>query len=110
MAHCPTDEDADTGQKGEKSEGPRIIAIKAKKFEFSPREIPLKKGESVILRLTSLDRPHGFFLKPLKIDIDIAPGRTTDVARTANTVGEYQDVWSAQSAGPGIKASRERYM
>ena len=65
-------------------------------------------GESVILRLTSLDRPHGFFLKLLKIDI--APGRTTHVALTTNTTGEYQDVWSAQSAGPGIKGSRKRYM
>ena len=41
---------------------PRVIEIKAKKFEFSPADVTLKKGEPVILRLTSEDRTHGFLL------------------------------------------------
>ena len=35
------------------SDNPKVIEITAKKFEFSPSEITLKKGEPVILRLTS---------------------------------------------------------
>jgi cytochrome c oxidase subunit 2 len=69
--------------------GPRVIEIKAKKFEFAPSEITLKKGEPVILRLSSEDRKHGFFLRPLKIDADIVPGQTTDVAVTPDTAGDY---------------------
>jgi cytochrome c oxidase subunit II len=68
---------------------PRVVEIKAKKFEFTPSEITLKKGEPVILRLSSEDRKHGFFLRPLKIDADIVPGQTTDVAVTPDTAGGY---------------------
>ena len=69
---------------------PRVIEIKAKKFEFSPSEITLKKGEPVILRLSSEDRTHGFFLKPLGIDTDITPDKATDVAVTPQVAaGDY---------------------
>ncbi len=68
---------------------PKVIEITAKKFEFTPNEITLKKGETVILRLTSTDRVHGFFSKPLKVDTDITPDKTTDVAVTPDAVGDF---------------------
>jgi cytochrome c oxidase subunit 2 len=68
---------------------PQVIEIKAKKFQFSPSEITLKKGEPVILRLSSEDRTHGFLLKPLKIDTDITPGKATDIPVTPKAVGQY---------------------
>jgi len=68
---------------------PKIIEITAKKFEFTPNEIILKKGEPVILRLTSTDRVHGFMSKPLKVDTDIAAGKTTDVVVTPDTAGDF---------------------
>ena len=66
-----------------------MIEITAKKFEFTPSEITLKKGEPVILRLTSADRVHGFMSKPLKFDTDIPVGKTTDVAVTPDTAGDF---------------------
>ena len=71
------------------AEEPQVIEIKAKKFEFTPNEITLKKGQPVVLRLTTEDRTHGFFLKPLKIDADIVPDKPTDVAVTPETSGTY---------------------
>ncbi len=71
------------------NDNPRVIAITAKKFEFTPSEITLKKGEPVILRLTTADRVHGFMSKPLKIDTDIPDGKTTDVAVTPDTAGNF---------------------
>lgn len=68
---------------------PRVVEIQARKFQFTPAEVTLKKGEPVILRLTSADRAHGFLLKPLKIDADIAPGKTVDVAVTPTAAGNY---------------------
>ena len=68
---------------------PKIIEITAKKFEFTPSEITLKKGEPVILRLTSMDRAHGFMSKPLKVDTDIAAGKTTEVTITPDTDGDF---------------------
>jgi cytochrome c oxidase subunit II len=68
---------------------PTVIEISAKKFAFSPSAITLKKGEPVILRLTSADRVHGFMSRPLKIDTDIAAGKTTDVAVTPDIAGNF---------------------
>jgi len=71
------------------SDNPKVIEITAKKFEFTPNEITLKKGEPVILRLTTTDRVHGFMSKPLKVDTDIPAGQTTDVAVTPDTAGNF---------------------
>jgi cytochrome c oxidase subunit II len=68
---------------------PKVIEISAKKYAFTPNTITLKKGEPVILRLTSTDRVHGFMSRPLKIDTDIAAGKTTDVAVTPAAAGNF---------------------
>jgi cytochrome c oxidase subunit 2 len=52
-------------------------------------EITLKKGEPVILRLTSTDRVHGFMSRPFKIDTDIPPDKTTDVTVTPAMAGDF---------------------
>ena len=71
------------------SDEPKVIEITAKKFEFTPSQITLKKGEPVILRLSSSDRVHGFMSKPLKIDTDIPNDKTKDVAITPETAGNF---------------------
>ena len=72
-----------------RADNPKVITITAKKFEFTPSEITLKKGEPVILRLSSSDRVHGFMSKPLKIDTDIPSDATKDVAVTPDAAGNY---------------------
>jgi cytochrome c oxidase subunit 2 len=71
---------------------PRVIAIAAKRFEFSPKEITLKLGESVKLQLTTEDVTHGFFAKPLGIDEVIVPGLTTEVILTPKAPGRYTTI------------------
>ena len=71
------------------TDDPKVIDITAKKFEFTPSEITLKKGEPVILRLTSADRVHGFMSKPLKIDTDIPNDKGKDVAVTPDAAGDF---------------------
>ena len=68
---------------------PRVVEITAKRWEFSPNEITLKKGEPVVLRLKSEDVTHGFFSRKLKIESDIQPGKTTDVPLTPEAAGAY---------------------
>ena len=43
---------------------PRVIEVSAKKYEFTPPEIHVKKGERVELRVHSADEAHG-----IKIDV-----------------------------------------
>src|SRR5258708_37787735 len=71
-------------------DSPRIIEIKAKKFEYSPKEIHLKKGEPVILRFETLDRKHGFKVPNLGIEAIIKPGETTDVKILPEKVGVFK--------------------
>ncbi len=72
-----------------RAQEPRVIEIVAQRFQFTPNQITLKRGEPVKLRLTSNDVTHGFFLRPLKIDEVIQPGKTTEVDLTPQTPGTY---------------------
>ncbi len=68
---------------------PAVVTITAKRFQFTPDHITLKKGQPVILRLTSEDVTHGFFSRPLKVDAEIAPGKITEVKITPDQVGKF---------------------
>jgi len=67
----------------------KVIPITAKRFEYSPKEVHLKKGETVTLVLTSADVTHGFLCRPLKIDSDIPPGQETRLTVTPAQTGEF---------------------
>jgi len=68
---------------------PRVIDISAKRFEFNPKEVRIHKGETVTLRVTSADATHGFFQKPLGIDLTIDKGKTEEVTLTPQQAGRY---------------------
>jgi len=68
---------------------PRAIAITAKRFEFVPSTIKLKKGETVKLVFTSEDVTHGVFLRPLKIDTDLTPGEAREFTVTPEAAGTF---------------------
>ncbi len=68
---------------------PKVIEITAKRFQFTPGEVTLKKDEPVILRLRSEDVTHGFYMKKLGIDATIEPGKTTDVPLTPHEAGKF---------------------
>ena len=68
---------------------PRTIAVAAKRFEFSPSTITLKKGETVRLVVTSEDVTHGLFLRPLKIDLDLPAGEAQTVTVTPREAGTF---------------------
>jgi cytochrome c oxidase subunit 2 len=78
--------------RAEETPKPRVVAITARRFEFVPKEITLKQGESVTLRLTSEDVTHGFFMKALGIDAVIEPGQPTDVTITPQTAGSFTTI------------------
>jgi cytochrome c oxidase subunit II len=69
-----------------------VIEIKASEFEFSPSEITLKKGQPVVLRLSSADRTHGILVRALKIDRDIPAGKTIDIAVTPKSAGCFTGI------------------
>ncbi len=52
----------------EKAQAPaeqvKVIEMTAKKYEYSPNEIHVKKGTRVQLKIRPLDRTHGFKISP----------------------------------------------
>lgn len=74
------------------NEGPRTVVVSAKRFEFSPKEITLKKGEPVKLQLTTDDVTHGFLQKALGIDATIKPGETAEVVLVPQTAGRFTTI------------------
>ena len=69
-----------------KDKAERVISIKVKRFEYSPKEITLKKGVPVVLELKSLDVPHGFNLPDLGVRADVLPGLTARVRKPSEII------------------------
>jgi cytochrome c oxidase subunit 2 len=67
-----------------------VIKITAKKFEYSPSSIKIKKGIPVIFELTSLDTRHGFNCPKLGVRTDIEPGKVSRVRILAQKAGVYE--------------------
>ncbi|MBF0477816.1 MAG: cupredoxin domain-containing protein [Deltaproteobacteria bacterium] len=67
----------------------RVIQITAKKFEYKPNTITVKKGVPVLLEFTSLARRHGFNGSELGIRADIPPKKMTQVRFTPQKVGTF---------------------
>ncbi len=80
------------GFKGSGAQDTPVIEISAKRFGFTPDRITLKKGETVKLRLTSEDVTHGFFLRALKLDETIEPGKPAEVTVTPQVAGTYTTI------------------
>lgn len=68
---------------------PRRIEVSAKRFEFLPGEITLKKGEPVVLVLKSVDVAHGVRFKELGIETKADKGKTSEVAFTPDKTGTF---------------------
>jgi cytochrome c oxidase subunit 2 len=62
------------------ADAPRVIEISAKKYDFTPAEIHVKKGEKVELKVHSVDETHGvkLTLYPEGAKDKSAPGLVLD--------------------------------
>jgi cytochrome c oxidase subunit 2 len=68
---------------------PRRIDVIAKKFDYLPSEITLKRGEPVVLVLKSADVAHGIRFKELGIETKIGKGQTSELAFTPDKTGTF---------------------
>jgi cytochrome c oxidase subunit II len=72
------------------NEADRVTQVTAKRYEYNPSVITLKKGVPVILEFTSLDRPHGFNCPDLGIRTDIIPGKVNRVQFVPQKAGTFE--------------------
>jgi cytochrome c oxidase subunit II len=68
---------------------PKTITITAHRFNFTPNEITLTKGEPVILVLKSEDVAHGLGVRDLNIEMKVSAHGTTQVQVTPDKTGDF---------------------
>jgi len=71
--------------------GPKVheIQVTAKKYEFSPDPIRVKKGEPVKLIITATDHDHGFQLDAFHIKQKLKKGQPTTIEFTPDKAGTF---------------------
>jgi cytochrome c oxidase subunit II len=67
----------------------KVIKISAKRFDYAPARLTLKKGQRVVLELTSADVVMGFNLPDFNVRGDMIPGKVTRVEFTPDKTGEF---------------------
>lgn len=70
-------------------EAPRRIEVSVKKFSYTPAEIIVKKGEPVVLVLTTEDVSHGLKFKELNLNARFDKGKPAELAFTPDKVGDF---------------------
>lgn len=67
------------------------IKMTVKRFEFSQKELRVKKGVPVVVEITSEDVPHGFSVPEFHARAEVVmPGKPTEVRFVPDKVGEFQ--------------------
>lgn len=68
---------------------PRHIEITAKRFEFVPSEITVKKGQPVVLVIKSADVAHGLRFRELNLNVAVSKGGTGQLSFTPDKTGDF---------------------
>ena len=68
---------------------PRVVQVSARRFQFTPNRIELKKGEPVVFELTSQDVFMGMNIHDFGVRSDIVPGQVTRLAFTPDKAGSF---------------------
>jgi cytochrome c oxidase subunit II len=71
------------------SDAPKRIEVSAKRFGYSPAEITVKKGEPVVIVLTTTDVSHGLRFKELGLDTKIDKNKPGEISFTPDTAGDF---------------------
>lgn len=65
------------------------FTITAKRWSFSPSTITVNQGDTVKLKITSIDVTHGFSLPTFGVNANLNPGQETVVEFTADKKGTF---------------------
>jgi cytochrome c oxidase subunit 2 len=79
---------------------PRRIEVTAKRFDFTPAEITVKKGQPVVIVLKSEDVAHGLSFRDLGVNVKVDKGQTGELSFTPSKTGDFVGKCSV-FCGPG---------
>jgi len=81
---------AEARDSGGAAAGVHEIPMTAKKYEYTPSSIHVKKGEHVRLLITAVDHDHGFKLGAFDVQQELKKGETTAVEFTPDKAGTFR--------------------
>jgi len=70
--------------------GEQVIRITAKRFEYAPNVITVKRGRPVVFELTATDHDHGFLLDAFHVQADLDQGKTVRVRFIPDRTGTFE--------------------
>jgi cytochrome c oxidase subunit 2 len=68
----------------------RIFRIDARQFAYSPSELRVNAGDTVIIQLVSTDVVHGLYVDGYDISVEADPGQTATLAFIADKPGSFR--------------------
>lgn len=68
---------------------PKRIEITAKRFNYTPGEITVKKGQPVVLVLKSEDVGHGLRIREFGVNLKVERGGTAEARFTPGKTGDF---------------------
>ena len=76
-------------QPAQTTKEPRLINITAKRFQYTPNRITVRKGERITIRMESLDVTHGLYVDGYGINIKARPGHVGMATFVADKTGRF---------------------
>lgn len=73
-----------------RADTPRVIKIRARRFNFTPDHIAIKPHEKVVFEIATDDTLMGFSIPQFGVRADVPPGTVVKVAATAGDAGTVQ--------------------
>lgn len=68
-----------------------VTLVKAQNFQFQPREIRVKKGEKLVMRVQSVDGFHDLKIDALQVATKpLAPGQFEDITVPTDQIGTFE--------------------
>lgn len=80
--------------------GDRVVRVLSDNWSFTPALITAKQGEKVTLEIVGVNGVHGFAVPGLGLNAPVAPGETTSVILSTDTVGSF-DFFCSIPCGAG---------
>jgi cytochrome c oxidase subunit II len=75
--------------KGQSGDASTAVKMMAKKYDFTPDTITVKRGDPVKLVITALDHDHGFKIEAFHINRKLPKGEPVFVEFTADQTGTF---------------------
>jgi len=68
----------------------QTFEIDARQFAYSPSELKVNQGDTVIIRLVSADVVHGLYMDGYDVSVEADPGQSATLTFIANKPGSFR--------------------